>query len=82
MKAIPKSYWRMFPEKNEEESVFEVTKGDFQGMEIAVDWTQGWVRAATKKERLLSIITDRSLVEAHQRIFLEERHLPPPLRTC
>ena len=81
MKEIPKSYWEM-SERTAGESIFVVTKGDFQGMEIAVDWTQGWVRPATKKERLLSIITDRSLVEAHQRIFLEERHLPPPLRTC
>ena len=81
MKAIPKSHWEMF-ERNNEESVFVVTKGDFQGMEIAYDWTQGSIRPATKKERLLSIIADRSLVEAHQRIFLEERHLPPPLRTC
>lgn len=71
MKEIAKSNWKMF-EKNAEESVAVVTKGEFQGMEIAVDWTQGWIRPATKKERLMSIVNDKSLVAEHQRLFLEE----------
>lgn len=71
MKEIAKSNWKMF-EKNAEESVFVVTRGDFQGMEIAVDWTQGLIRPATKKERFLSIVSDKSLVAAHQKLFLEE----------
>lgn len=80
MKEIPKSYWEMF-ERTAGESIFVVTKGDFQGMEIAVDWTQGAIRFPRKKDRFLSIVGDKSLVETHQKLFLEERHLPPPLRT-
>ena len=71
MKEIAKSNWRLI-ERGTGESVAVVTKGEFQGMEIAVDWTQGWIRAETKKERLLAIINDKSLVAAHQKLFLEE----------
>lgn len=71
MKEIAKSNWKLV-ERGNGESVAVCTKGDFQGMEIAVDWSQGWIRAETKKERLLAIVSDKSLVAAHQKLFLEE----------
>lgn len=72
MKEIAKSNWKLH-ERGEGESIAFVVRGPFQGLEIAVDWTQGWIRPATKKERLLSIVSDKSLVAEHQRLFLEER---------
>ena len=67
--AIPKTAWKLI-ENARDESVAVCTKGMFEGMEIAVDWSQGWIMPPTKKERLASIIDDRDLVSRHQALFL------------
>ena len=67
--AIPKTAWKLI-ERCRDESVAVCTKGRFEGMEIAVDWSQGWIKPPTKKERLASIVEDRDLVSRHQALFL------------
>ena len=67
--AIPKSAWRLL-ERARDESVAVCTKGRFEGMEIAMDWSQGRIMPPTKKERLAAIIGDLDLVSRHQVLFL------------
>ena len=67
--AIPKTAWKLL-ERARDESVAVCTKGAFEGMEIAMDWTQGRIMPPTKKERLASIVEDRDLVSRHQALFL------------
>ncbi len=67
--AIPKSAWRLL-ERARDESIAVCTKGRFEGMEIAVDWSQGLIMPPTKKERLAAIVEDRDLVFSHQVLFL------------
>ena len=66
--AIPKTAWKLL-EKARDESVAVCTKGRFEGMEIAMDWSQGRIMPPTKKERLASIIGDLDLVSRHQALF-------------
>lgn len=67
--SIPRSAWKLI-ENARDESVAVCTKGPFEGMEIAVDWSQGWIMPPTKKERLASIVEDRDLVSRHLALFL------------
>ena len=67
--AIPKTAWKLL-EKARDESVAVCTKGRFEGMEIAMDWSQWRIMPPTKKERLASIIGDLDLVSRHQALFL------------
>ena len=69
MKTIPKSYWKLI-ENARDESIAVCTKGEFAGMEIAVDWSQGWIMKQKKKARLASIVEDLDLVSHHQALFL------------
>ena len=67
--AIPKAAWKLL-ERVHGESIAVCTKGRFEGMEIAMDWSQGRIMPPTKKERLASIVDDRDLVSRHQALFL------------
>ena len=67
--AIPKAAWKLI-ENARDESVAVCTKGMFEGIKIAMDWSQGRIMPPTKKERLASIVEDRDLVSRHQALFL------------
>jgi len=67
--AIPKAAWKLL-ERAHGESIAVCTTGRWEGMEMAMDWTQGLIMPPTKQARLSSLIGDLDLVSRHQALFL------------